>query len=93
MPKLDSRYSGPDRRRHARLPSDLPAQIVMARDTLVFCQTRDLSEGGTCLKRPTRFRVEIGERLVVAGGSSFGAGRNARVVGVSEALVHCAFVA
>ena len=93
MVNLDSRYSGPERRRHTRLPSDLPAQIVMARDTLVFCRTRDLSEGGACLQRPSRFRVEIGERLVVAGGGSFGSGRNARVVGVSDSLVHCMFVA
>jgi len=74
-----SPYGGLERRRHARKESDLPARIVMARDTLVFCQTRDMSEGGTCLRRPTRFRVDIGELLVLAGGGMLGAGRDARV--------------
>jgi len=86
------RYAGPERRRHARQPSVLPARIVMARDTLVFCHTRDLSEGGTCLRGPLRFRVDIGEHLVLAGGGNLGAGRDARVVGVSDGHVHCAFV-
>jgi hypothetical protein len=86
------RYAGPERRRHARQPSVQPARIVMARDTLVFCQTRDLSEGGTCLRGPDRFRVEIGEHLVLAGGGNLGAGRDARVVCVSDGLLHCAFL-
>jgi len=86
------RYAGPERRRHARKPSVLPARIVMARDTLVFCDTQNLSEGGTCLRRPMRFRVEVGERLVLAGGGGLGAGRDARVVNVSDRLLHCAFV-
>jgi len=87
------RYKGPERRRHPRRASEQPAHIVMARDTMVFCKTRDLSEGGTCLRRPTRFRVEIGERLVLAGVSSlFGAGRDAQVVGMSDGLLHLAFV-
>jgi hypothetical protein len=85
-------YGGPERRRHARQPSVLPARIVMARDTLVFCQTRDLSEGGTCLRGPLRFRVDVGERLVLAGGGSLGTGRDARVVDISDGLLHCAFV-
>jgi hypothetical protein len=85
-------YGGPERRRHRRQLSDQPARIVMARDTLVFCQTQDLSEGGTCLRGPLRFRVDIGEHLVLAGGGSLGAGRDARVVEVSDGLLHCAFV-
>ncbi len=65
----------------------------MARDTLVFCNTRDLSEGGACVSRPQRFRVAVGELLVLAGGGVLGAGRNARVVNASDRLLHCAFVA
>jgi hypothetical protein len=91
--RMLSPYGGPERRRHARKESELPARIVMARDTLVFCQTRDMSEGGTCLRRPTRFRVDIGELLVLAGGGMLGAGRDARVVHVSDSLLHCQFVA
>ncbi len=88
----DSMFPGPERRRHARHRSDLPARIVMARDNLVFCKTRDVSEGGACLRRPQRFRIAIGELLVLAGGGILGAGRNARVVHASDCLVHCAFV-
>ncbi|MEJ0070029.1 MAG: PilZ domain-containing protein [Pseudomonadota bacterium] len=69
-----SPYSGQERRQHVRQQSDLPARIVMARDTLVFCQTLDLSEGGACLRRPGRFRVDIGELLVLAGGGMLGTG-------------------
>ena len=72
--------------------SKLPARIVMARDTLVFCETRDISEGGTCLRRPHRFRVDVGEQLVLAGGGALGAGRDARVVHVSDCLMRCQFI-
>jgi hypothetical protein len=85
-------YAGPERRRHQRQSSEQPARIVMARDTLVFCHTQNLSEGGTCLRGPVRFRVDIGETLVLAGGGSLGAGRDARVVNVADGLLHCAFV-
>jgi hypothetical protein len=93
MTKLNlDQYDGPERRRHERQRSEMPARIVMARDTLVFCHTRDLSEGGTCLRGPLRFRVNVGEHLVLAGGGSLGTGRDARVVEVSDGLLHCAFV-
>jgi hypothetical protein len=85
-------YEGPERRQYLRQQSDLPARIVIARDTLVFCQTRDMSEGGTCIRRPGRFRVDIGEQLVLAGGGMLGTGRDARVVHVSDCLLHCAFI-
>ena len=86
------RFAGPERRRHARQMSDQPAQIVMARDNLVFCATRNVSEGGACVQRPQRFRVTVGELLVIAGAGVLGAGRNARVVHASETLLHCAFI-
>ncbi|HUA52406.1 MAG TPA: PilZ domain-containing protein [Candidatus Sulfotelmatobacter sp.] len=84
-------FAGPERRRHARHRSDLPARIVMARDNLVFCETRDVSEGGACVRRPQRFRVTVGELVVLAGGGVLGAGRNARIVNASDCLIHCAF--
>jgi hypothetical protein len=86
-------FAGPDRRRHARQKTEQPARIVMARDTLVFCETKDISEGGTCIRRPNRFRVAVGEQLVLAGGSTLGAGRDARVVHVSDSVICCAFIA
>jgi hypothetical protein len=93
MSKSDQdRFMGPERRRHARHKSDLPARIVMARDNLVFCKTHDVSEGGACVRRPQRFRIGIGELLVLAGGGVLGAGRRARVVNASGCLLHCAFV-
>ncbi len=93
MPKSDKgAFAGPERRRFARHKSDLPARIVMARDNLVFCKTRDVSEGGACVRRPQRFNVGIGELLVLAGGGILGAGRNARVGNASDCLLHCAFV-
>jgi hypothetical protein len=85
-------FMGPERRRHPRRAAEHPAHIVMARDTLVFCNTRDVSEGGACVRRPHRFRVAIGELLVLAGDGILGAGRNARVVNASGCLLHCAFV-
>lgn len=85
-------FGGQERRRHARQQSAMPARIVMARDTLVFCETRDISEGGTCLRRPPRFRVDVGEQIVLAGGGTLGAGRDARIVYVSECLMRCEFV-
>jgi hypothetical protein len=85
-------FPGQDRRRHARQKSEQPARIVMARDTLVFCETRDISEGGTCLRRPPRFHVNVGEQLVLAGGGMLGAGRDAVVVAVSDCLMRCRFV-
>jgi hypothetical protein len=92
MSMMGQSFGGPERRRFARQKSELPARIVMARDTLVFCETRDISEGGTCLRRPRRFRVMVGEQLVLAGGA-LGAGRDARVVHVSDCLMRCAFIA
>ena len=88
----DGEFSGAERRQYARHRSDLPARIVVARDNLVFCETRDVSEGGACVRRPRRFRVTIGELLTLAGGGVLGAGRNARVVNASDCLLHCAFV-
>ncbi len=85
-------FDGPERRRFLRRKAEMPARIVMARDTLVFCQTRDVSEGGACVRRPQRFRVTIGELLVLAGEGILGTGRSARVVHASGCLVHCAFV-
>jgi hypothetical protein len=86
-------FTGPERRRYARHKSDLPARIVVARDNLVFCVTRDVSEGGACVRRPQRFSVTVGELLVLAGGGILGAGRSARVVHASDSLLHCVFVA
>ncbi len=86
-------FPGPERRRHARQTSGQPAQIVMARDNLVFCETRNVSEGGACVARPQRFRIATGELVVLAGGGILGAGRNARVVHATDNLLHCAFVA
>jgi hypothetical protein len=85
-------FTGPERRRFTRRKAELPARIVMARDNLVFCHTRDLSEGGACVRRPQRFRVAIGELVVLAGDGILGAGRSARVVHASDDRLHCAFV-
>src|SRR5262249_29966903 len=93
MAPMGGSFAGPERRRHARQITEQPARIVMARDTLVFCETRDISEGGTCLRRPNRFRVAVGEQLVLAGGGTLGAGRDARVVAVTDSLMRCAFIA
>ena len=87
-----SGFDGPERRRFKRRRAKMPARIVMARDTLVFCETRDVSEGGACVRRPQRFRVTIGELLVLAGDGILGTGRSARVVNASDNLLHCAFV-
>jgi hypothetical protein len=35
----------------------------------------------------------VGEQLVLAGGGTLGAGRDARVVHVSDCLMRCAFIA
>lgn len=93
MSTMVESFGGPERRRFARQKSEQPARIVMARDTLVFCETRDISEGGTCIRRPARFRVTVGEQLVLAGGGTLGAGRDARVVHVSECFMRCEFIA
>ncbi|MBI3515803.1 MAG: PilZ domain-containing protein [Proteobacteria bacterium] len=93
MSKTDqSGFEGHERRRFKRRKAETPARIVMARDTLVFCHTRDVSEGGACVRRPQRFQVTIGELLVLAGEGILGTGRSARVVHASGCLLHCAFV-
>src|SRR3954463_9121640 len=79
-------FAGPERRRYARQKTEQPARIVMARDTLVFCETKDISEGGTCIRRPNRFHVSVGEQIVLAGGGTLGGGRDARVVAVTDCL-------
>lgn len=80
----------PERRRHARHKAEGRAHIVMGRDALIFCETRDLSVGGACVRPPDRFVVQIGEQLKLAG-DQLGRMRDARVVDITGGYVHFAF--
>jgi hypothetical protein len=83
---------GQDQRRHPRRPLAERAAIMMGPTTFVFSETIDISDGGTCLRRPHRFTVHAGEQLSLAS-LHIGTYRAARVVNVSPRGVHCAFEA
>jgi hypothetical protein len=80
----------PDQRRHPRYQLTERAAILMGPATFVFSETLDISHGGTCLRPPNRFTVQIGEQLSLAS-AHIGSHRAARVVHVSPRGLHCAF--
>src|SRR5258708_798347 len=81
-----------ERRRHARQPVEGPATIIMGPEAFVFCEAQNLSEGGACLRRPHRFHLRVGEQLMLATGGTAGAGREVKVIGLSDSSIHCAFL-
>lgn len=84
-PSLES-----ERRRHPRHTIAEQATILIGPTSLVFGKTLDWSRGGACLKPPGRFAVEIGEQLNLAS-ARLGQARSARVVGITNGSLHCAF--
>jgi hypothetical protein len=87
VPEIDPRT---ERRRHARQPVAERAAIRIGPTTLVFGATLDWSPGGTCLRPPHRFAVRVGE-LIDVMSERLGASRTARVVGITNGSLHCAF--
>jgi hypothetical protein len=81
-----------NRRRHVRQNVKQSARIAIGPETMVFCQTVNLSEGGACVRFPRPFRIQIGELLLLEGAGILSGGRQARVVAISNAGCHCAFI-
>jgi hypothetical protein len=82
-----------ERRRYPRHSVAEQATILIGQTApvaLVFGQTLNWSRGGACLRAPTRFAVQLGELLNLAS-ARIGRERLARVVGITERGVHCAF--
>lgn len=82
--------AGQDRRRHPRQPTPERARILIGHESIVFCDLRDLSAGGACLRLPRRFGVRVGERLTLASGR-LGGDRRVRVVDLSNGWLRCSF--
>jgi len=80
-----------DRRKHARAHCGAPAAIVLGPATLVFCRARDLSAGGICVELPSKFKVRVGEELVLGRCNALGGERRVIVVATSGQRCHCAF--
>jgi PilZ domain len=81
---------GVERRRHPRHAVAESATILIGPTSLVFSETLDWSRGGACVRPPGRFAVRVGEQLNLAS-ARLGSERAARVVGVTQRGVHCAF--
>ena len=82
-----------ERRRYPRHSVAEQATILVGQSApvaLVFGETLNWSRGGACLKAPTRFAIRLGELLNLAS-ARIGRERVARVVGITEGGVHCAF--
>jgi len=87
---MGSGHRGAERRRHPRHAMEERAAILIGTSALVFSQTLNWSCGGACLKAPRRFAVKVGELLNLAS-ARLGNDLTARVVGVTESGLHCAF--
>jgi hypothetical protein len=83
-------WAGQDRRRHPRRATPEGARVLIGYGSIVFCDLRDLSAGGACLRLPGRFSVRVGERLTLASGR-LGGDRHVRVVDLSDGWLRCSF--
>lgn len=79
-----------ERRRHPRFSDAEPATILIGPTSLVFGRTLNWSRGGACVRPPMRFAVKLGE-LINLASNRLGNERAARVVGITQGGVHCAF--
>lgn len=84
-------FPKPERRRHVRRALNGYAAIVMGPETLVFSALRDISDGGVRIAQPNRFSVRAGEEFLIAAIYR-DQERAVRIVHVSAAGLHCAFV-
>ena len=90
MPSGPEFLHQPERRRHPRHAIAEQATILIGPTSLVFGKTLDWSRGGTCLRPPSRFAVQVGEQINL-GSARLGQERTARVVGITDGSLHCAF--
>jgi hypothetical protein len=90
MPSGPGSQPPTERRRHPRHTVAEQATILIGPTSLVFSTTLDWSVGGICVQPPNRFAVQVGEQLNLAS-VRLGDERAARVVGVSNGSLHCAF--
>jgi hypothetical protein len=79
-----------ERRRHARHAVAERATVRIGPTTLVFGAALDWSPGGTCLRLPHRFAVQVGEMLNLVS-ERLSEPRLARVVEITDGSLHCAF--